>query len=177
MKTKLINFALFQLGWFGCVLSAAAGKPWLGAVLAVAIIGWHLWRAPSPAAELKLIGMAIAIGALWDSLLIWQGWLAYQHGMLLPYAAPYWIVIMWALFATTLNVSLRWLKQRWWYAVVLGAIGGPLAYYAGQRLGAVEFVDMRNALLALLFGWALFTPLLMALSRRYDGYATRRDWI
>jgi len=177
MKTSLINFALFQLGWFGCVLSSAAGRPWLGAVLAVAIIGWHLWRAPSPTAELKLIGMAILIGALWDSLLVWQGWLAYQHGMLLPYAAPYWIVIMWALFATTLNVSLRWLRQRWWYAVVLGAIGGPLAYYAGQGLGAVEFVHIRNALLALLFGWAVFTPLLMALSRRYDGYAAARAGI
>ena len=170
MKTSLINFMLFQLGWFACVLSGAAGRPWLGAVLAIVIIGWHIWRAPRPEAELKLIGVALVIGAVWDSLLVWQGWLNYPSGMLLPYAAPYWIVIMWALFATTLNVSLRWLKGRWLYALAFGALGGPLAYFAGQRLGAVEFIDMRNALLALLVGWALFTPLLLALSRRYDGY-------
>ena len=174
MKTSLVNFGLFQIGWFGCVLSSAAGRPWLGAILAAVIIGWHLWRAPSAAAELKLIGLAVLIGAVWDSLLVWQGWLNYQHGMLLPFAAPYWIVIMWALFATTLNVSLRWLKGRWLSAALFGAIGGPLAYYAGQRLGAVEFVEMHSALLALLLGWALFTPLLMALSRRYDGYPTAR---
>lgn len=174
MKTNLINFALFQLGWFACVLSGAAGRPWLGALIAFAIIGWHVWRAPLPEAELKLIGMAILIGATWDSLLVWQGWLAYPSGMILPFTAPYWIVIMWALFATTLNVSLRWLKGRWLYAVVFGAIGGPLAYFAGQRLGAVEFLETYSALLALLFGWALLTPLLMTLSQRYDGFAAAR---
>ena len=131
---SLINFLLFQLGWFGCVLSGAAGLPWLGAMLATAIIAWHLLRAPDPGAELKLIGAAVAIGAVWDSLLVWQGWLAYPSGMVLPFAAPYWIVIMWALFATTLNVSLRWLKGRWLHAFLFGAIGGPLAYsyWAGQ---------------------------------------------
>lgn len=174
MTTKLINFVLFQLGWFGCVLSGAAGQPWMGAALAVAVIVWHVWRAPQPNAELKLIGLAIVIGTAWDSLLVWQGWLGYSSGMLLSFAAPYWIVIMWALFATTLNVSLRWLKGRWIIATVFGAIGGPLAYLAGQRLGAVEFIDTPLALLALLLGWALFTPLLLVLSRRYDGYPTLR---
>jgi hypothetical protein len=170
-RPSLINFLLFQLGWFGCVLGGAAGVPWLGAMLATAIMAWHLLRTPDPCAELKLIGAAVAIGTVWDSLLVWQGWLAYPSGMVLPFAAPYWIVIMWALFATTLNVSLRWLKGRWLYAFLFGAVGGPLAYLAGQGLGAVEFVETRSALLALLVGWALFTPLLVALSRRYDGYA------
>ncbi|HKK05076.1 MAG TPA: DUF2878 domain-containing protein [Gammaproteobacteria bacterium] len=175
MKTTLINFALFQLGWFGCVLTGAAGEPWIGALLAVAIVAWHLRWAPRPALELKLIGVAVGIGALWDTLLVYQGWLAYPSGMLLPFTAPYWIVIMWALFATTLNVSLRWLKGRALYATVFGAIGGPLAYFAGQRLGAVEFLDPRAALLALLIGWAVFTPLLIAVSQRYDGFTPARS--
>jgi len=174
MKTNLINFILFQLGWLACVLSGAAGQPLIGSLFAVAIISWHVWRAPQPLAELKLIGLAIVIGAVWDSLLVWQGWLSYSSGMVLSFAAPYWIVIMWALFATTLNVSLRWLKGRWLIAMLFGAIGGPLAYFAGQRLGAVEFVDTSTALLALLIGWALFTPLLMAASRHFDGYPTAR---
>lgn len=174
MKTNLLNFGLFQLGWFGCVVSGAAGQPWLGAILAAVIIGWHITHAEYPKAELKLIAIAIVIGAVWDSVLVWQGWLSYPSGMVLPYTAPYWIVIMWALFATTLNVSLRWLKGRWFYAIVFGAIGGPLAYLAGQRLGAVEFIEYYHALLALLIGWALFTPLLMAASQRFDGFAPVR---
>lgn len=173
MKTTLVNFILFQLGWLVCVLSAARGLPMLGVVLACLIVAFHVWRAALPMSEIKLIAIALLIGAIWDSVLVWQGLLIYQSGMLVPFLAPYWIIVMWALFATTLNVSLRWLKGRLFVAVLFGGIGGPLAYYAGQRLGAVEFSETFYALTALLIGWALFTPLLMMLSQRYDGYLQR----
>ncbi|TNF98453.1 MAG: DUF2878 domain-containing protein [Gammaproteobacteria bacterium] len=174
MKITVVNFLLFQVGWLACVLSGAAGQPWIGTLIAAGIIGWHLWCATSVENEIKLIGAAVMIGVLWDSLLVWQGWLTYPSGMVLPYAAPYWIVVMWALFATTLNVSLRWLKGRWIIAIVFGAIGGPLAYYAGQRLGAVEFIQPEYALFALLIGWGVLTPLLMFMSQHLDGYAEPR---
>ena len=94
--------------------------------------------------------------------------------MLLSFAAPYWIVAMWALFATTVNLSLRWLKGRLWLALILGAIGGPLAYFAGYRFGAVTFLESTTALILLSLGWALWTPLLVLASGRYDGYAPAR---
>jgi hypothetical protein len=77
---------------------------------------------------------------------------------------------MWAIFATTLNISLRWLKGRWLVAILSGAIAGPLAYYAGARLGGVVFTDQTIALIALSMGWAVLMPLLMALSQRLDGF-------
>ena len=45
----------------------------------------------------------------------------------------------------------------------LGAIGGPLAFYAGNRLGAVEFSDFGAAMLALAIGWGALMPLLVLL--------------
>jgi hypothetical protein len=170
---KLLNFVLFQLGWFACVISSAAKLPLLGSAVAVAIIGWHLWRAQQPSREFYLIVTAMLIGVTWDSLLVWQAWLHYPAGILLPNTAPYWIVMLWALFATTLNLSLRWLKQHMRLAIVLGAVAGPLAYYGGARLGALDFVQPASALLALSIGWAVFTPLLILLSKRFDGYAVQ----
>ena len=41
-------------------------------------------------------------------------------------------------FATTLNVSLRRLRRFLFAAVVLGGIVGPLAYWGGARLGALD---------------------------------------
>jgi hypothetical protein len=61
--------------------------------------------------------------------------------MVLPWLAPVWIIAMWAGFATLLHVALRWLLPHRWLAALLGAVGGPLAYYAGMRLGAVNFPD------------------------------------
>ena len=165
------NLVLFQVGWFACVLSGAAQRPWLGAVIATAIVGVHLLRAHVREAELKLVLSALAIGAIFDSILVWQDWLRYHSGILLPNTAPYWIVLMWALFSTILNVSLRWLRGRWIIAALAGALGGPLAYYGGQQLGALQFGNQSAALVALAVGWAVLTPVLLALSARFDGYA------
>ncbi len=55
-------------------------------------------------------------------------------------------------------------------ALLAGAIGGPLAYFAGNRLGAVDMPDTMMALVALALGWSIIMPLLMSLSRHLDGF-------
>ena len=171
MVMTLSNIVLFQIGWFACVLSGAAQRPWIGALIATMIVLVHLLRAEVREAELKLVLIAVLIGAVWDSILVWQEWLQYSSGILVPNTAPYWIVLMWALFATILNVSLRWLRGRWLIAALAGAVGGPLAYYGGHRLGALQFGNEGVALMALAIGWAILTPVLMVLAARFDGYA------
>jgi hypothetical protein len=52
--------------------------------------------------------------------------------------APYWMLSLWIAFATTLNHSLGWLTRRPVAAALAGAAGGPLAYLAGEKLGALE---------------------------------------
>lgn len=165
------NFLLFQIGWFACVWSAAAHQPWIGLLVTMGVVVVHVLRAPMPQAELKLVALALATGLVFDSILVWQGWLQYSSGIVLRNVAPYWIVALWGLFATLLNVSLRWMRGRWVMAALFGAAGGPAAYLGGLRLGALEFGNMRAGLVALAIGWAVVTPLLLALSARFDGYA------
>ena len=173
MSTTMVvsNFVFFQIGWFACVWSAAAHQPWIGLLVTTGVVLEHVLRAPMPKAELKLVFLALALGLVFDSLLVWQGWLQYSSGIVFSNVAPYWIVALWGLFATLLNVSLRWMKGRWAIAVLFGAVGGPAAYYGGLRLGALEFANMPAGLIALAIGWAALTPLLLALSLRFDGYA------
>jgi len=169
--TKIVpNFILFQIGWFSLVLSGAAEQPLIGLLVAIAIILFHLWRSDAAMPELYLLGFAMVIGAAWDSLLVALSLLNYASGTLITNTAPYWIVVMWALFATTLNVSLRWLKFKYVVAALLGGVAGPLAYYGGSRLGALEFINLEWALISLAVGWALFTPLLLLISNYFDGY-------
>jgi hypothetical protein len=172
MNTKSImaNFVLFQLGWMACVLGGAGQWHWAGTVLVALIVFFHLVHAQEPRKELYLILLAVLLGALWDSALVSGGLLSYRHGVFHEGVAPHWIIAMWALFATTLNGSLRWLKGRWMLAVLFGAAGGPLAYYAGQKLGAVQMSNQMLSLMVLAAGWALMMPLLMRLSERYNGY-------
>jgi hypothetical protein len=165
------NILLFQAGWFACVLGAAQGLPWIGVLAAAGVIGWHLWRATEPRREVGLIAAALALGLLFETLLVQSGWVHFEAGMLVEGAAPYWMVALWAIFATTLNVSLRALRPRLWLAAALGAIGGPAAYYSGAQLGALEFAAAGAALTAIAAGWAVFVPALLGAARRLDGYA------
>lgn len=167
--TVLMNFLLFQAGWFACVLGAANGYPMTGTAVALSIVIVHVMRAARPRTELVLVLVAAVLGGAWDSALIGLGWFAYPTGMLHPQMAPHWIIVLWMVFATTLNVSLRWLKTRPLLTVPLGAVGGPLAYYAGHALGAVSIPNMIPALGAQGIGWALLLPVLVWLSLRLDG--------
>ncbi len=165
----LVNFLVFQAAWFATVLGAADGLPWIGPVVVLAAAALHLRSSRLPRVEARLLVSAMALGLLVDSLLLSTGWIAYPNGQWIPGLAPYWIVAMWALFATTLNVSMRWMHGRYLLAAAFGAIGGPLSYFAGSRLGAMTFVDSTAALAALALAWALAMPALIWLASRLDG--------
>jgi hypothetical protein len=120
---------------------------------------WHVAEAPRPAREAAIAAIAALTGAVFENVLLALGWMQVQDGV-------YWLVALWALFATTLNGSLRMLQGRPWLAAGLGAVGGPLAYYAGARLGALELVQPAAMMAALALAWALATPLLLLLARR-----------
>jgi hypothetical protein len=179
----LINFAAFQLGWFACVLGAANGLPWLGPVVVAAVVALHLATARRALPEVYLVFAAMVLGLVQDSVLLATGWLSYSVGLWLPGLAPYWIVSMWALFATTLNVSMSWMRGRPVLTVLMGAVGGPLSYLAGEKLGAIELTQPVQALAALALAWAIAMPLLMWLAVRFDGVReqrvpefVQRDW-
>jgi hypothetical protein len=65
---------------------------------------------------------------------------------------------------------MRWFKQHLLLAAVFGAIGGPLAFLAGERLGGVEFTSYPAPLTLLAVGWGLLMPLMMLLARRFNGF-------
>ena len=165
----LINFIAFQVGWFSSVIGAAKQMPWLGPVVLLFVLAIHLKQARRPEFELALIVACGIIGLFFDSLLVAFEWVTYPSGQFSAFLAPYWIVTMWMLFGTTLNLSMGWLKGRPILAAAFGAIGGPASYIAGQKLGGIIFLDYYAALIALAIGWAISMPILLALSTRLDG--------
>ncbi|MGB5719949.1 MAG: DUF2878 domain-containing protein [Woeseiaceae bacterium] len=170
----LINFAAFQIGWFSSVIGAAKQMPWLGPIALLVVLAIHLRQARRPEAELTLIVACGLVGMFFDSILVAFNWVSYPSGQFSEFLAPYWIVTMWMLFGTTLNLSMGWLKGRPLLAALFGAIGGPASYIAGQKLGGIVFVDYYAALIALAIGWAVFMPLLLIVAERYNGMSAEQ---
>lgn len=170
-----VYFVVGQLGWFACVLSAAHDVPWMGVAAAIVLVAVHLARVARPLQEFKLLVSVVAVGAIWESVPVATGLLVYPNGTVLPGAAPYWILALWALFAAQFNTTFGWLKQpgqprqRMLLASLLGAIAGPMSFRAGAALGAVRLAHPVLAMIALSIGWAILMPVLILLSRRWDG--------
>lgn len=174
----LINFAAFEIAWLSSVIGGAQQMPWLGPVAVCIALAIHLSAARNRFEEVVLVLSCALIGAFFDSLLVAAGWVTYPSGLFSDYIAPYWIITMWMLFATTLNVSMRWLRGKPWLAAFFGLCGGPTTYLAGQKLGGIVLVNPAAAYLALAIGWAIIMPVLMWLSENLDGMpGKRRNWI
>lgn len=165
----IINVLVFQIGWFASVIGSAQGMPWLGPVAALVAVTIHLRAARHPIEELMLVVACGFIGATFDSFLLATGWVGYSSGLFSSAFAPYWIITMWMLFATTLNVSMRWMRGKPVLAAAFGFVGGPLAYITGQKLGGITLINPLEALVALAVGWAIMMPVLMSLSVALDG--------
>lgn len=164
----LVNFIGFQVGWFACVLGAANDKELLGMIIALGIVIYHVVNQGDSRKELKLVLAATVIGLLWETWVLNLNILRYPSHPEASFWAPHWLIMMWSLFATTINLSMGWLKGRWVLAVFMGAIFGPLAFVAGEKLGAVVFLDSTLSMITLGIGWGLLMPLLLWLAERIN---------
>ena len=164
----LVNFIGFQIGWFACVLGAANDKALLGMIIALGIVIYHVVAQADSINELKLVLVAVVIGLFWETWVLNSDILHYPSHPDALFWAPSWLIMMWALFATTINLSMGWLKDRWVLAVFMGAIFGPLAFVAGEKLGAVVFLDSTLSIITLAIGWGLLMPLLLWIAERIN---------
>lgn len=171
----LINIVVYQLCWVACILGAANAMPLLGLAFVAGAVAWHLYSAQNPRPEITLLAISALVGFAWDSLLVAAGWLVYPSGTLLQGTAPYWIVAIWVVFGTTFNVSLRWFRKHLVMAAMLGGIGGPLAFLAGERMGGVAFTGYPVPVTALALGWACLLPLMLIIAGRFDGFSEPRS--
>jgi hypothetical protein len=161
MPKRLANAALFQLGWFACVLSPQ--QPWL-LLVPLLVLGAHLRWLSSWAAEGQLLLYSLLIGVTLDSALLHLGLFDFGQPRLL---VPLWLALLWPLLASTLRHSLAWTARPWWRASLLGAISAPLSYYAGAQLAGVA-LPYGTPLSLLLLGllWAAVLPFLQGLADR-----------
>ena len=167
MSPNALNYALYQTGWLAAVVGAARGYPWVGMGVATVLAGAHIALARQRRSELVLVIVAGATGLVVDSTQVHFGLITFPAGGLVPWLCPPWIVVMWMQFATTFRFSLEWLLGRPVAAAAFGAIGGPLAYMVGDRLGAVVLGEPRTtALLVLSSLWAVAVPALVTFAGR-----------
>jgi hypothetical protein len=177
MTHPLINFVVFQVCWFACVVGASRGIPWLGPVVVAMFAAAHLWATPAGrprAAQAWLLGLAAAIGYAADSALVLSGVLSFPPHASLGWPSSAWMVALWVAQAATLTGAMSWMAGRFLVGALFGAVGGPFAYLAGVRVGAAILGPSQTAaLMVVAVEWALAMPLLLWIARQAS-LSTRR---
>jgi hypothetical protein len=82
--------------------------------------------------------------------------------------APLWLLVLWAAYALIINGCMSWLHERYILAATLGAIGAPLSYLGGIKLGAADTTQTALALVVISLIFAAVTPLLLYLSKKFS---------
>lgn len=169
MAGNLINVVCMQVGWFAAVLSMAAGAPLLG-LLAVVILVVAQGVCNPRRREWLFVALVALCGAVADSVVSGLGWVVAGVPDGVPALISFaWFAGLWANFATTLTRSLSWLRNPW-TAALLGAVGGPAAYFGAQQLGALSLPAQPVPTTLLLASyWALAMPGALALARALSG--------
>lgn len=153
---NVLNFLLFQVGWFACVAYPEKLGPSL--VLVFLVIHFSL-VSQNRFTELQFVGMGTVVGALLDGLWFRLGILDDGTGAVL--ITPPWLVAIWAIFMTTLSHSLNWISRKVWLAFLFAPIAGPFAYWSASKIGIVELPQLVPSLIALAIGWFVVFPLLL----------------
>ena len=164
----LANVLGYQAVWFACIAGASRGLVWPGVLASLLFVSATLWRGGRWREDLRTVAVALPLGFGMDSLFVAAGWLAYEPAGPWPMAAPVWIAALWLSFAMTLNHSLALLRKHVAVAALLGAVGGPLAYWgAASGFGVLSFgPPALVASLAVGAAWAVLLPTILVLDSR-----------
>lgn len=155
---NILNFILFQIGWFACVVYPDLVGPLLvGSFLII----HFLLVSQNRFTEAQFIGLGIVVGSLLDGLWLNIGVLGDSIHTDALVITPPWLVAIWAIFMTTLSHSLNWISHKVWLAFVFAPIAGPFAYWSASKLGHVVLPDLTFSLAALALGWLVVFPLLL----------------
>lgn len=170
LAMNVLHGLLWQSAWFAVVLGAAHGLAWaapLAALPALALHAWHFRHAP--AWGLAVPAAAAVLGLALDSLLGMSGLLLMAgDGGWSALATP-WMVALWALQGSGLRFSSAWLIGRPRLGAFFGLVGGPLAYWGGGRLGAIDWPGgLAAGLLAVGLAWAVAIAVLLLLAEHED---------
>ena len=177
MRANLVNVALYEAGWVAAITLAARGNFAWAAMVPLALTAVHLALVRDPARELAVVAVAGLLGCAVDTALIALAAFAPHGSGVLPALPPLWLVALWVQLATLLRFALRWLAGKYLLAALLGAVGGPLAFLVGVRMGAATLpLGPVHAITLLAPAWALVIPLLVALARVIGSPGSRGEY-
>ncbi|MGA0242576.1 MAG: DUF2878 family protein, partial [Candidatus Marinamargulisbacteria bacterium] len=128
----------------------------IGPVLGVAYIIWHIIQATSRWNVIRYILLILTIGIIMERGVLMT--MVYTPLYPAPISNPWiplWLVAIWGSFPCVCLNALRSLFKSPPLAILTGAIAGPMAYLGAEQLGAIQLITPITSLVILSGCWAV----------------------
>ncbi len=158
-KRILLQSLWFDTLWFVAVV----GRDHVQGLLALMLVLTLLQERGSETRQSYLL--LFIPGVMIDLMLLQLNFYQFSTAFLPP-----WLLLLWLAFTWYLHKLAPLLhKQHLAIQALIGAIGGPLSYWAGFVLGAVAFPQgLAVTMLLLALIWSLLLPLMLAIFCRLE---------
>jgi len=156
---SIFTLVAFKLSWLCVVFGAVWSMEWLGLLAVSAFTAYEVLVRERRALALPAIVVGL-LGYAVDNVYVLTGLMQFSDPGVAY--APYWMALLWVNFALIVEHGLSWLNERRLLAAGLGAVGGPMAYLAGVKLGLIVLVAPFALVIAVIaLTWAIAMPLLL----------------
>ena len=158
VTSKFLNIVVFNLLWIGLVL----GRDTLIHITLPSLLIYLVCLLRIGDLKLHQILLPATIGITIDSSLTFFGIFIFPDSSLI---IPFWLIILWINFSTTITLSLSFIGNNKLVAFGLGATALPFNYTVGERLGAVTFGEpYLFSILVIVLVWSVSFPILFMVS-------------
>jgi len=164
----IINLFAYDICWTLTMFGAGRSWWWVAIVVTGLSVAGQLAISPVWRREAAVVLLGALVGVVTDAIGVRLGMFSYRAGA----GVQFWIVFfaLWANFGTVLRPSLSWMWNKPFLAALLGATGGPLAYWIGAKIGAIDLgTSVPTSLTWFSVQYAILTPAWMLAAQRVIG--------
>ncbi len=138
---RILNFILFQLGWWGSFFSAVQKIDFVFlAAFVAAVVGSHFYFVVNRRLRIKeflFFVLVTPLGYLSDSF--WHSLDILKFSWSYSIFPPLWLLGMWSTFPMAIGHSFSWLEGRYIVSFLIGSVGAPLCYRFGENFDLIAF--------------------------------------
>lgn len=163
-----INGIIFYTYWWLSIWGASIGNFYIGPAVAVSYFILHFIIVKDKFKEFKNLLFCVFIGFIFESILLYLGFLEYKS-MMNSSVIPIWVIILWAGYSLTVFHSFQYIKGRYFLSLIIGALFAPLIHISGAKTGAVVLnYSIATSYFVLMFMWSIALPLMNYISVKFD---------
>lgn len=129
------NILAYQVAWF----ASAWLHDYRAVIVSLILLAWIYYTEAWSKQRFKATVQCACFGIGLDWVLMLSGVIEFSNNS--SFILPLWLICLWIVFATTLTNSLNWLMHHPLIAGIVGAVFGPLAYFAGSKFGALSISE------------------------------------